>query len=77
MAKQETAQKTKTTSARAKPAKKMESGELYECEECGLVVNVVDPCGCEPEVCYITCCEHPMKKASARSKAGNKGQKAA
>ncbi len=34
-------------------------GEKYKCDECGLVVTVVDPCGCEP--CDIVCCSAPMK----------------
>lgn len=34
-------------------------GEKYECEDCGLVVMVSDPCGCES--CELVCCGEPMK----------------
>jgi hypothetical protein len=36
-------------------------GEKYECEDCGLVVLVEDPCGCES--CELVCCGKPMKPA--------------
>ena len=47
-------------------------GEKYKCEDCGLVVIVEDPCGCEP--CDIVCCSVPMKpvkieKAKGKPKA--------
>jgi hypothetical protein len=38
-------------------------GDQYECEECGLVVLVEDPCGCD--ACEIVCCEQPMKPVKA------------
>jgi hypothetical protein len=38
-------------------------GEKYKCEECGLVVVVDDPCGCE--VVELVCCEAPMKPVKA------------
>ena len=38
-------------------------GEKYECEECGLVVVVEDPCGCE--AVELICCEAPMKPVKA------------
>jgi hypothetical protein len=41
-------------------------GEKFECEECGLVVVIEDPCGCE-EV-ELICCEAPMKPAKAKAK---------
>ncbi len=34
-------------------------GEKYECEDCGLVVAIEDPCGCE--TCELVCCGEPMK----------------
>jgi hypothetical protein len=34
-------------------------GEKYQCDECGLVVVVEDPCGCE--TVELMCCEAPMK----------------
>jgi hypothetical protein len=43
-------------------------GEKYQCDECGLIVVVEDPCGCE--TVELICCEAPMKpvKASAKAK---------
>jgi hypothetical protein len=38
-------------------------GEKYKCEECGLVVVVEDPCGCEP--CDLICCGAPLKPVKA------------
>ena len=38
-------------------------GEKYECGECGLVVLVEDPCGCES--CELVCCGEPMKPVKA------------
>ena len=38
-------------------------GEKYKCEECGLVVVVEDPCGCE--AVELICCEAPMKPVKA------------
>jgi len=38
-------------------------GEKYKCEECGLVVVVEDPCGCE--AVELICCETPMKPVKA------------
>lgn len=49
-------------------------GEKYQCEECGLIVVVEDPCGCE--TVELMCCEAPMKpvKAVAKSKPKAKGK---
>jgi hypothetical protein len=49
-------------------------GEKYKCEECGLIVVVDDPCGCE--VVELMCCEQPMKpvKAAAKAKAKPKAK---
>jgi len=41
-------------------------GEKYKCEECGLIVVVDDPCGCE--VVELMCCETPMKPVKAAAK---------
>ncbi len=41
-------------------------GDQYECEECGLVVLVEDPCGCD--TCELVCCEQPMKPVKAPAK---------
>lgn len=48
-------------------------GEKYKCEECGLIVVVEDPCGCE--VVELMCCEAPMKpvkKAKPKTKSKTK-----
>jgi hypothetical protein len=42
-------------------------GDKYKCEECGLVISVEDPCGCE--TCEIVCCEEPMKPIKETQKA--------
>ena len=41
-------------------------GEKYECEDCGLVVLIEDPCGCE--TCELVCCDKPMKLATKGAK---------
>ncbi len=44
-------------------------GEKFECEECGLVVMVWDPCDCDE--CDLICCEvpmSPMKETKPRKK---------
>ena len=41
-------------------------GDKYKCEECGLVIAVEDPCGCE--TCEIVCCDQPMKPVKAQEK---------
>ncbi len=38
-------------------------GEKYECEECGMIILVEDPCGCEE--CDLICCGEPMKPVKA------------
>jgi hypothetical protein len=46
-------------------------GDLYRCEECGMVVAVEDACGCE--TCELICCDVPMtKKAGAAKSKGKK-----
>ena len=45
-------------------------GDKYECGECGLVVLVEDPCGCEP--CEIVCCGEPMKPVAAKAETESK-----
>jgi len=47
-------------------------GEKYKCEECGLVVVVEDPCGCE--VVELMCCETPMKPVKKTVKAKPKAK---
>ncbi len=41
-------------------------GAQYKCEECGLVVTVDQPCGCED--CALVCCEVPMKEMKPKKK---------
>ena len=48
-------------------------GEKYKCEECGLVVVVEDPCGCE--TVELLCCSVPMKPVKATAKAKPKTKK--
>ena len=47
-------------------------GEKYRCEECGLIVVVEDPCGCE--TVELICCEAPMKPVKAAAKAKPKAK---
>jgi hypothetical protein len=42
-------------------------GDKYQCEDCGLIVLVEEPCGCEP--CEMVCCGEPMKPVKASEKA--------
>ena len=39
-------------------------GDRYKCDECGLVIFVEEPCGCETT--EITCCGEPMKPVKAQ-----------
>jgi hypothetical protein len=49
-------------------------GDKYKCEECGLIVLVEDPCGCE--TCELVCCSEPMKPVkAAKAKAKPKAKK--
>jgi|WetSurMetagenome_2_1015567.scaffolds.fasta_scaffold04413_9 hypothetical protein len=55
---------------------KAKEGDLYICEECGMVVAVEDPCGCS--TCELICCDAPMtKKAGTAKKATASKPKAA
>ena len=47
-------------------------GEKYKCDECGLVVVVEDPCGCE--TVELLCCEAPMKPVKEAAKAKPKAK---
>lgn len=53
---------------------KEQKGAKYKCEECGVVVVVDEPCGCEP--CDLVCCSVPMvamaPKKSAKEKPESK-----
>ena len=47
-------------------------GEKYKCDECGLIVIVEDPCGCE--AVELMCCEAPMKSVKTAAKAKPKAK---
>jgi len=50
-------------------------GERYKCDECGLVVIVEDPCGCE-DTCGLICCGEPMNPVEAgKTEASEKPEK--
>ena len=49
---------------------KTQKGAKYECEECGIVVVVDEPCGCEP--CDLLCCGVPMVELKPKAKAKTK-----
>ena len=66
-AKKATAAKKTTAAAKSTTRKKkVQPGSGYECRVCGLVVSVVDECGCV-ETCDLICCEEPMKPKKVRS----------
>jgi hypothetical protein len=48
----------------------MAKGDKYKCDECGLVLVVEDECGCT--TCDVVCCDKPMKKVKAPTKAPTK-----
>ena len=50
-------------------------GEKYQCEDCGLIVVVDEPCGCETT--ELICCGEPMKPVKAAAKAKPKAKAAA
>jgi hypothetical protein len=39
-------------------------GDKYQCEECGMIVMVADPCGCTQ--CDLICCGVPMKPSKEK-----------
>jgi hypothetical protein len=45
-------------------------GDKYKCEDCGLVIYIEEPCGCEPV--EIACCSEPMKPVAAKGAAESK-----
>jgi hypothetical protein len=49
-------------------------GDKYKCEDCGLVLLVEEPCGCEPV--EIVCCGKPMKPVMKTQKAKPKASSA-
>ena len=66
-AKKATAAKKTTAAAKTTTRKKkVQAGSGYECRVCGLVVSVVDECGCV-ETCDLICCEESMKPKMVKS----------
>jgi hypothetical protein len=56
----------KKTTAAAKASTRTKKGSAYECRVCGLVVSVVDECGCV-ETCDLICCEESMKPKKGKA----------
>jgi hypothetical protein len=52
---------------------KQNKGAKYKCEECGVVVVVDEPCGCEP--CDLVCCGTPLIAVTAKGKTKKKKAK--
>jgi hypothetical protein len=52
---------------------KKNQGAKYKCEECGVVVVVDEPCGCEP--CDLVCCGVPMVEVTTKAKTKKKKAK--
>lgn len=50
----------KAAPAKAAAAKKSQVGKAYQCKVCGLVVSVIEDCGCV-QACDLICCQEPMK----------------
>jgi hypothetical protein len=48
--------------------KKVEKGDQYTCEVCGLSVIVDEDCECDDE-CDIICCGEQMKETKAKGRA--------
>ena len=51
--------------------KKIDKGDSYVCEVCGLAVSVDEVCGCV-DVCDIICCGRPMKERKSKVKTAKK-----
>jgi hypothetical protein len=49
----------KAAMKKAVAKKSAKKGDLYECEECGLVLTVFDTCDCDGP-CDVMCCDEPM-----------------
>ena len=48
-------------------------GVKYKCNECGVVMMVEDPCGCDP--CDVVCCGSPMEQVKTKVEAKPKAKK--
>lgn len=55
----------KSAAAKSRSRAVTSRGDLYTCEECGLIVTVDEMCDCV-DVCDIICCGEPMKFKKAR-----------
>jgi hypothetical protein len=52
---------------------KVKKGDIFSCNECGLIITVDEACGCAAT--ELICCEEPMvkgKAAVAKAKAAKK-----
>jgi hypothetical protein len=49
---------------------KAKTGDRYVCDECGMIISVDEPCGCD--TCEIVCCDVPMAKAAGAAKKAKK-----
>lgn len=47
--------------------KKAGVGSVYECRVCGLIVSVIEDCGCVG-LCDLICCEAPMKQNKTKAR---------
>ena len=50
-------------------------GDLYVCDECGMVVAIEDACTCDE--CGLVCCEVPMVKKPGTARKAKKKAAAA
>ena len=53
------AKKVKKAERKSSSKKSVSKGSKFECNECGLVVSIVDPCDCGDNVA-LTCCNETM-----------------
>ena len=54
---------------------KAKTADRYVCDECGMIISVDEPCGCE--TCEIVCCDVPMVKAPGTAKKSGRAPKKA
>ena len=65
-AKKPVATKKKAVAKKSRSRSVTSRGDLYMCQECGLVVTVDEMCDCV-DVCDIICCGEPMTFKKARA----------
>ncbi len=56
------AKKIKIKTVKKGKGRKAKKGVKYTCKECGIVLSVDDPCGCDP--CDLICCNQDMQLIS-------------